>query len=182
MSNTCLNDLYVFSKSRYHMNQFMISGADLEKEEPLSLEMLYPAPDGADEEWKEYNWGTIGLNYSELKFVSNQMLYYRLETKGEESLWPWLQEVAMSHPDLCFFMRYQASDCSRPGGCVAKGDDFANTLIHEHLMLKILEEDLENGFGLSEDDQYAFHFNIVWALLKDWEERTGKIQKEKILF
>jgi len=119
---------------------------------------FYQSPEDADKNWEEHNWGTSYVERSHLYFNSKTQLYYYLATPWVPPAL-WVKNIAPLYPDLCFFMKYKEDGYGLFGGCVAKGEHFADRIIDEVLLLDIFNSYLDIGFKISDEDFKVFDSN-----------------------
>lgn len=162
--------LFIFSESRNQLNEFVSDARD--EYEALSLERLYPTPEGADGNWKENHWGTPGVRTSVLRYHSNLMLCYYLQTLMLPPL-EWLQHIASKYPHLGFFMRYAREDSSMVGGIVAKGKHFYDLAYDDIYIFKILAYNVMNKFIYNKDKRVQELSDYYRELILDQELEVG---------
>lgn len=155
MANPCDNYLYVFSKNEDQLEEFKEAVKDKKNNNDLSLEKLYPRPEDANANWEDKNWGTSYAVGSKLYYSNNTQLYYFLVSPWSPPTL-WVKNVAPLYPDLCFFMKYKEDGAGLFGGCVAKGENFADRIIDEVLLLDIFNSYLDIGFKISDEDFKVF--------------------------
>lgn len=164
------NYLFVFGENKNQLDEFMSDA--MNEQEPLSMEKLYPTPEGAGAGWREDHWGTPGMKMSELRYHTDLVLCYYLKTAMFAPT-EWVQQISVNYPHLGFFMRFVREDTSFVGGIVAKGEYSYQMSYNENLIYRQLVNYVLRGFENNREKRVKDLAAFYGALLVDQELVIG---------
>ena len=161
------NYIYVLSDNRNHLNSFMEEARS--EDADLSLNKLYPCPEGAyenlmQENLMQENLSTTYVKVSTLRYQTNLVLCYYLETLMIAPA-DWLKQIAILYPHLGFFMRSSRDGIDMIGSVILLGEYNYAMVYDERYLFKTLYFNLFKKFVWNRNkmvkDFAAFDENLL---------------------